>query len=141
MVRPGSIATSGKRCGVRVCVHQEEAELVESLREIIAGDESWLQRLLKDCTIICGCHEKEENIPECFCHGCTLRHMRTRQSYDPCMYNRYLEDTTYDFCLHEKENCVVITQGKDQDYRGTVSQPEKYGRGNQALLLAQVLAA
>ena len=102
-----------RSCVVRVCVEdgEKEKKLAQELEK----------RLKKEIpTLVQGCHldaaaSSGPDAEEPFCTGCVLRRWMNAYSYRKCRYNYGAEEEEYTYCLQDGTNCVVISQGRDQE--------------------------
>lgn len=97
-------------CVVRVCIEDREKE-----KKLVQELEKELKKEIP--TLVQGCHLSESAIQDAeepFCMGCVLRRWESLHSFRRCRYNYGTEKEEYTFCLREGENCVVISQGKEQ---------------------------
>ena len=95
-------------CVVRVCIQPgKEKKLVDKLK--------------LSCTmpiIILGCHclpEYKVNVGDDFCFGCTIRRMENFYAWQQCRYNVSQNKVESNYCIHEQESSVIISQGENQE--------------------------
>lgn len=97
-----------KSCVVRVCVSDDEENLVKILEN----------ELIPDFSIhVNGCHLSEGRKPDLgdpFCTGCVLRHWEDVNNYKSCRYEYKSSEIEYEYYLNEKTNCIIISQGEKQ---------------------------
>lgn len=103
------LPTDPRSCAVRVCVQEREEELTNKLEAALKATHP---------SLVHACHFSQGlscDADEPFCTGCVLRRWQTNNSYQKCRSNAPPPDGEYEYYLHEDANCVVITQGENQE--------------------------
>lgn len=101
-------------CVVRICVEKaQEPSLVKDIERLLKDKIS----SGKDISVR-GCHLLSEavfDVDESFCQGCVLCHWQDLSHYEKCRtsYNA-LDNIRYSCYLYKHENCVIISQGENQ---------------------------
>lgn len=96
-----------KKCVVRIGIDTEkEIELVNKLNSISEVS-----------VVVLGCHylPGQKYINEKYCRGCTIRRMETSNSWQQCRYNVKKNKVNSNYCLDDKESCVIVSQGSNQE--------------------------
>ncbi|MBQ8983578.1 MAG: DUF2971 domain-containing protein [Lachnospiraceae bacterium] len=96
-------------CVVRVCIQKEkEEELVHILEDKLK---------ITIPTPIQGCHLQKKvqtDAGEPFCTGCVLRRWASLGVSQKCRYKYDNDDIEYEYCLDNNAQCVIISQGDNQ---------------------------
>lgn len=94
---------------VRVCVKEKEAELTHNLESALKAAHP---SLVHTCRLTKGT-KPDANEP--FCTGCVLRRWENPNCVQRCRSSAPPSDGDYEYFLHNDENCVIITQGENQE--------------------------
>lgn len=96
-------------CFVRVCIQgDKEVELAKKLEGALKATHP---TLVHTCRLT---PDTLQDADEPFCTGCVLRRWEDLHSYQPCRSKAPPSNAEYEYCLHEDENCIIISQGKNQ---------------------------